>query len=164
MAAAKNNKYRKGQYLIAKYEGTGGDLIIGKIESVRHNGDITGVNLLTGNKFRKNVEVLDKRNIICPKRIADAIMREAMGDKLIARREAIAYAQLLAGRMEPATVPTSDRKIEKVVEAFKKLTATQQQLALPGIFGLSATVAPTSSATPRRRTRRTGGEGAGPLA
>lgn len=129
--------FRKGQHVICKYKlekegAANGDLIVGLIESVRTTGDVTGVNLLTGSKFRKNAKLLATRNVICPKRVAVAILREAAGDRVVARREAVAYAGMLQGAVEEKkVVPVSNqKKIDRIVSLFAKLTPEEKQEAL----------------------------------
>jgi len=66
---------RKDRYVICKYEGDNGDLIVGKIASVRSNGDIVLVNLLSGQRAVKHVDILAKRNIVVFKVIAEKVIK-----------------------------------------------------------------------------------------
>ena len=130
------SKYRKGMHLIAKYEGTGGDLIVGLITSVRMDGTIVGTNLLTGARFNKDTDVIDKRNIVCSKATAVAVVKAADGDKKVAREEAITYARLLMGKGEAKAPPKpkSEKKIQRAISVLKKLDHQEKQLVLKGIF------------------------------
>lgn len=63
------SKYRKGQYVLCKFKGNNGDLIAGRVESVRWNGKIILTNLLTDSPSTKDASVLDARNTVVPARI-----------------------------------------------------------------------------------------------
>lgn len=66
---------RKDQYVLCKYNGDNGDLIVGRIESVRRGGDVLLTNLLTGNRSVKKSEVLLRRNVVVHKKYADEVVR-----------------------------------------------------------------------------------------
>lgn len=57
-------KLAKGWYVACKYKGENGDLVLGKVLSVRRKstGDVQLVNLLTGAKVFKQYKVLMSRN------------------------------------------------------------------------------------------------------
>jgi len=62
--------FRKGNYVLCRYQGDNGDLIAGCVESVRRNGDIILRNLLTDARSVKRVDVLEDRNVVVPKYLA----------------------------------------------------------------------------------------------
>lgn len=127
------SKFRKGMHLIAKYEGENGDLILGRIESVRSNGEILGINLLTNARFVKSTAVVERRNLVCNKNIAVAILAAAEStpgvyDKKIARREAIAFSRLLAGKSEEKPTAADKKKVARATKAISALSTEQKQL------------------------------------
>lgn len=137
------SKYRKGMHLIAKYEGDNGDLVVGRIESVRTNGDIIGTNLLTGSRFTKSTHVINKRNVTCSKAIAVAILEASGSDKKLARQEAVTFARLLNGKGEEKEKKTSradERKINRAIKLLSKLTQEQRQEVLKRVFPEAAKV------------------------
>lgn len=100
------SSYRKGQYIACKYQGTGnGDLIVGRIDSVRTNGHIVGVNLLTGKAFAKAASTVGDRNVVISKSQADEIVAAYDGpeatehfhlaDRKAAREKAIQITRAL---------------------------------------------------------------------
>lgn len=80
---------KKDQYYAAKYKGSNGDLIIGKVKSVRRDGDVILTNLLTGNKSTKSIKILAARNHQVTKSEADKIVGRA--SKAAARTLAVRY-------------------------------------------------------------------------
>lgn len=101
--------FKAGQYWAAKYEGTNGDLILGKVKSVRHSGEIVLTNLLSGKTSTKKAKVLLVRN----KRVSAVQSKEILKEylnvykktkskttaKAAARRKAI-DTQTYGGRKE----------------------------------------------------------------
>jgi hypothetical protein len=71
----KKNEFRKDQHVLCRYNGDNGDLIVGRIESVRKNGDVILTNLLSGNKSVKKASVLSARNCVVIKKNADAVVK-----------------------------------------------------------------------------------------
>ena len=69
----KDNPFKAGQYYASKYEGNNGDLILGKVKSVRRSGEVILDNLLTGSRSTKSISVLGRRNSRVSKREADMI-------------------------------------------------------------------------------------------
>jgi hypothetical protein len=70
----KEVKLAAGMWVHCKYRGKNGDLIVGQVRSVRTTGDVIGINALTGNKFRKEMTALLKRNDRCSKKVAMEIV------------------------------------------------------------------------------------------
>jgi hypothetical protein len=71
-------QYKKGQYVICRYNGDNGDLIVGRVESARNRTDdapITLINLITNNRSTKERSVLYGRNIVVPKCVADKVVQ-----------------------------------------------------------------------------------------
>ncbi len=91
---------KAGQYWVARYRGTGGDLLVGRVESVRNgrrkkNGEkgnqkVICTNLITGKPSTKDIEIFRTRNKHVKKNQADAILRvyEELG-RPAAREEAV---------------------------------------------------------------------------
>lgn len=108
------NTLRKGQHVIAKQHGEGGDLIVGRIDSVRSSGHVTGVNLLTQAVFTKKFDVLLSRNMVCTKREAEKVVRAyqdavvsggAGADANLARKAARATAIAIVRAHPPTPLP-----------------------------------------------------------
>lgn len=60
--AKKSNGLKAGQYYAAKYRGENGDLIVGRVRSVRTTGEVVLINLLNDQLSTKSVTVLARRN------------------------------------------------------------------------------------------------------
>jgi hypothetical protein len=69
------NTVRAGQFYAAKYAGDNGDLILGRVNSMRKTGHVILENLLTGNTSTKNISVLLKRNSKISKKDSDLILK-----------------------------------------------------------------------------------------
>lgn len=105
-------KYRKDQYLLARFQGDNGDLIVGRIESVRNikGGTLLIDNLLsvgtdTFSFSNKKVSVVSERMVIVPKATAmkvvafyhKAIAQVTTGrDRMVVKNEARHLAVELA--------------------------------------------------------------------
>lgn len=63
-----SSSIKAGQYYAARYQGHNGDLIVGRVKSVRATGEVVLVNLLTDQLSTKSIGVLALRN----KRISKA--------------------------------------------------------------------------------------------
>lgn len=85
---------RKNNYVLCKYRGDNGDLIAGRVVSVRRNGEVVLENLLTGHRSLKSIKVLEKRNVKVTKKAASRVLRafQQMG-KAAARLEAVLVAE-----------------------------------------------------------------------
>jgi len=76
--------FKKNQYYAAKYNGHNGDLIVGRVESVRSGGDVLLTNLLTKNRSLKKESVLLRRNHKITKKKADQLVSLFRNSKKIA--------------------------------------------------------------------------------
>lgn len=63
------NEIRAGQYYAAKYQGDNGDLILGKVKSVRRNGEVLCINMLNKETSIKSTEILLRRNVRVSKKL-----------------------------------------------------------------------------------------------
>jgi len=92
----------KGQYYAAKYKGSGGDLTIGQVQSVRSSGHIVSTNLLNGRTSTKHIDVFLQRNKRVSKSQAKKIISAfKKSGKEAARKAAIAAPRYRNGRSEP---------------------------------------------------------------
>ena len=111
-----DQELRAGQFYAAKYEGKNGDLIVGKIESVRNKGSVVLVNMLSGSTSTKKAKVLRTRNKRISKRAAEKIVKvfNDTKDKQAARDQAV-KTMPWGAKKEPATqpTPTSKRNIDE---------------------------------------------------
>lgn len=107
---------RKGQYLICKYRGENGDLILGQITSVRSIGEVLIRDLLNDRVTPsvKKIEIVASRNIVCPKKVADSLVREYQQHK-------IAHGEADAKRHVRALVVTHAKQMGKEVPEQMKL-------------------------------------------
>jgi len=90
----KEQTIKAGQYYAAKYQGDNGDLIVGKVKSVRTTGEVILENLLSGKIATKKVSVLQVRN----KRITKAQAAELVD---LYEQNSKAEVRALAVRMKP---------------------------------------------------------------
>lgn len=68
------DRVKARQYWAARYNGDNGDLIVGRVKSVRTTGEVVLVNLLTDKVATKSIEVLLRRNKRVDKRQVDMIL------------------------------------------------------------------------------------------
>ena len=116
-----NQQPVKGHFYAAAYNGDNGDLILGRVESVRTSGHIVLTNLLTGGTSTKKADVLRRRNKRISKSQAQKIAAifKAKG-RAEARKAAVAAPAFRNGRNEPKQLelPMADLKLDK--EQLKK--------------------------------------------
>jgi hypothetical protein len=78
------------QYWAVRHNGDNGDLILGRVKSVRSTGEVVLVNLLTDKISTKNINVLRVRNKRVRKDQADQILDVCRNKgKFAARKEAV---------------------------------------------------------------------------
>jgi hypothetical protein len=105
----------KGQFYAAKYKGSGGDLILGQVQSVRTSGHIVSTNLLNGKTSTKKIEVFLRRNKRISKSQANKISAAfKRGGKEEARKAAIEAPEFRNGRGSQQQLPLkSDKKVDQ---------------------------------------------------
>lgn len=124
----------KGWYYAAKYNGSNGDLVLGRVRSVRTEGEVILTNLLTGNRAVKGTEVLLKRNHKITKKESDTIMAvyNKMKDKTKARAKAREMSVALwEGKKnpsaprgkDPAAIAEKKSRCRKLILQIAKLSA-----------------------------------------
>lgn len=139
-------QYRKDQYVICKYNGDNGDLIVGRIESVRTNGLVNLTNLLTGKVATKKSSVLTRRNLVVKKAVADTIVRiERVDGKARARSAAATVATELqskphAKKYAAQVTVSAAQEVGVLVKKFEALTLPQQQLFAKLLWGQVLTI------------------------
>lgn len=117
-------KYKKGQHVVCKYHGSdNGDLIVGRVDSVRKDGEILLVNLLLNKgakKAQKKSSVLAGRNQIVPKiAIRELLLHwNRFGDKAAVRKMAVAI---------------SDRHRPSAISEQLRLPIASKQLRRPAV-------------------------------
>jgi len=137
-------KFKKGQHVVCKYQGEGGDLIVGVVDSVRTNGDVILINLLSGAKSTKKASVLAKRNKVVPKAVAIQVLTSSK-DKSVIRQNAIAAAkaaEVAPGQMKLPFVGRIDDEVENVIRGFRALNNEARMKALDGIWATVRTQLP----------------------
>lgn len=99
---------KKGQYMAAKFRGFGnGDVIVGRVESVRVGGTTLLANLITGKTSVKKTRVLAARNHRVTKVQADALVKVARVEgNQAARQQAVDLWRLTATRATHVTCCT----------------------------------------------------------
>lgn len=134
---AKRNM-KKGDFYAAKYKGSNGDLILGEVTSVRRDGDVILINLLTGNRATKRWDILQSRNHQVSKkdsmRIKAAFKR---GGKKEARVAATYYGGLknkptigsVAKKVENKAAKTKAAKRVKLIKHIRSLSKALEQAA-----------------------------------
>jgi hypothetical protein len=92
----------KGQYYAVKYKGSGGDLVIGQVQSVRSNGHVVSTNLLNGKTSTKKIDIFLQRNKRVSgnqaKKIISAFKKNG---KLAARKAAISAPEFRNSKSKP---------------------------------------------------------------
>jgi dCMP deaminase len=139
---AKKTEFKKGQYYAAKYNGDNGDLIIGRIKSVRTCAEVILVNLLTGNTSTKKTSVLTVRNKRVSKANADKLVAlfKKTGDKAAVRRMAVELPSFASRGHKVAVAPN-------IIPAGPQLHIPR--LPWPQFFMLHAHLAATRSTCDR---------------
>lgn len=118
----------KGWFYAAKYNGSNGDLVLGRVRSVRTDGEVILTNLLTGNRAVKGTEILLKRNHKITKKEADALqaLYNRTKDKTVARAKTRERAVALweSKKNSPASKPSpnKDKKRKALVRRIRKLS------------------------------------------
>lgn len=110
----------KGQYYAAKYRGKNGDLILGRIESVRQNGDVILENLLTGSRSTKHIDILRRRNKRVSKAEVDHVLDvwETTGSKSKTREAAVLAPEYGARQPQPEKPPDKRKQVEALAKKF----------------------------------------------
>lgn len=130
--------FKKNQHVIISTRGENGDLIVGRIDSVRNAGHVVGTNLLTDRPFTKQASVLADRNVIVPKRIADKVVKtfrdlvDGGAEEQHARQIARDFAVRLSSSPETAPPPSgcaedSPATSDELVVAIVALTVAVQE-------------------------------------
>ncbi len=126
--------FKKGQYVLCRYHGAqNGDLIVGRVKSVRATGEVILDDLLsdTGKPRVKQANILAKRNVIAGKRDADRVIHEyhdTFQNRAKARICAVSIAQALLQQPSnqlPLIAPNDDR-VAVLVASFRSLTLAEQ--------------------------------------
>lgn len=126
----KKRVFRKGQWVICRYLGDNGDLIAGRVDSVRNGGKVLLTNLLTGSQSVKRADVLNRRNQIVTKSVVDKVVKtfKAKGKKA-ARTLAVQLTK------EPTAMPAkSTSKAADVISAFNALSHRDRIRVLRAIW------------------------------
>lgn len=98
--------------MICKYKGKGGDLIVGRVESVRTNGEVLLTNLVSDTRSVKKASVLSARNMIVSKADAMAVLGSDFFPANVQSRELIrARAVAFATRGKGAAAPPAQLKL-----------------------------------------------------
>jgi len=132
-----DTKFKKGQHVVCKYHGDNGDLVVGRIESVRSSGEIVLYNLVTGGRSLKSASVLGLRNVVVPKVKAVALLKYANNKKEL-RERAVALADNerrnpTKGSVQLSLVYSARTSIDAVVQSFRALSSQDQARALEEI-------------------------------
>lgn len=115
--------FKKGQYVVCRYDGDNGDLIVGKVESVRSNGEVLLTNLLTNGHSVKSHAVLVARNKIVPKKVALHLWRTfhtlvATSSDASARRAVRKEAITVAAAAKAVAARPVKARIKEVIVTF----------------------------------------------
>jgi len=127
------DEIKAGQYWVARYRGEGGDLLVGRVESVRNgrrkkNGEksnqkVICINLITGKTSTKDIEIFRTRNKHVKKNQADAVLSvwKEKG-RPAAREEAVKMKSSYEKDRRQQELPLEhrDRRMESVKAAAKK--------------------------------------------
>jgi hypothetical protein len=131
--------HKKGQHVVCRYglsDGkSNGDLVVGRIESVRTNGDVILTRLPEGTRAVKGADVLSSRNVVVTKREAEEVLAVIATRGPNAGRAAAVYVARRALERSPgqlalkpntgraaAPVPTPEEKVKAAVATLDALS------------------------------------------
>jgi len=129
--------YKKGYWVICKYKGNNGDLIAGRVESVRTNGKVILTNLLTGGLATKDAAVLLKRNVVVNKATTSKVIAifEAQGKKEAREASVRLAAAQLAEDAPQQVLPFQSKRAEDLIKAFRALSEPEQVKVAKALWG-----------------------------
>jgi hypothetical protein len=122
-----HSPYKKNQYCVCRFAGKrNGDVVVGRIESVRKNGSILIESLLGGTLRVKSSEVFSQRNLIVSKAEADNVVTvfEKTGSAIAAREAAVQIAKTRIHGAPPdmtLRLPPS-RETDQALKAWEALS------------------------------------------
>lgn len=121
--------YRAGQYVIVKFNGKNGDLIVGHIKSVRRSGEVVLINLLTNKISTKKAEVLEIRNLVVSKAVAMRVKLKCETQGTLAGRVfAVELAKKLRVEVEAEKTPKEISPfLNEALRAYDALTNNDQK-------------------------------------
>ena len=137
MPEKKKRPFKKGYWVICRYSGENGDLIAGRVESVRTNGKVLLTNLLTGALATKDANTLLKRNLVVNKATTDKVVAifEAQGKKE-ARAAAVRLSSaLLADNSPQQTLQFNSKRADGIIKAFRALSKAEQVKVSRALWG-----------------------------
>jgi hypothetical protein len=124
---------KKGRYVLCRYNGDNGDLIAGRVESVRTNGDVICKSLLNGARHVKLLSVFKQRNVLVTKGDADKVVAAfKLGGKKLARVEAVKLARAYGHVQDPPDASTVARlaHTDEIVGKLKTVIDLLQSIRL----------------------------------
>ena len=134
------SRYKKDQYVVCRYRGVNGDVIVGRIDSVRRNGPVILEALLDGSMRMKREDVLTQRNIVVTKAEADSVVAKFKETKSYpaAREKAVELAS-----RRTSGVPLSNGskgapktgKVTAMVEQFEALSDDERRAFAKCVWG-----------------------------
>lgn len=94
--AKQKQKFVKGNYVVCRYRGESGDVIVGMVLKTRA-GKVHIKNLLTRTTSIRSLAIVERRNIVVPRTKAITIRTvfEKNGDKKAARKMAVSVAKAI---------------------------------------------------------------------
>lgn len=142
------SQLRKGQHVICRYNGEdNGDVIIGKITSIRRGGEILIENFLLpgGKPSVKSTEVFLKRNLVVPMLVVEDLWNgyktncAQMSEKearAILRKEAVEAGHQFKDKQPTVKIPRLTKAEQKKREMQEIGKAFEEQLSLPKVVPL----------------------------
>lgn len=112
---SEEQKMKTGDYVICRYNGESGDVIAGRIVTVKRNGKVDLVNLLTNTDSTRARVDLNRRNLVVSKATAMKVVGvfEATKDKKKARDEACNLASAATESSKPVKAEKTEKEVVK---------------------------------------------------
>lgn len=131
---SKKCEFKAGQYYAAKYHGDNGDLIVGRVKSVRTTGEVILVNLLSGKIATKGADVLRRRNKRITKEQADKLVKlYEQNSKEEVRKRAVDMKSYTNGKGQmdlPLEYQVSAKGLKKIDELVNNFVRELKKIVL----------------------------------
>ncbi len=119
---------KKNQHVVCRFMGKdNGDLIVGRVDSVRKDGRVVLENLLTGHVTIKKASVLVQRSVRVSKKVAHSVVEVFQKDgRVAAKHAAVAIARMRGPEPQLELPPPRDVVVNNVAELRAKYLASTE--------------------------------------
>lgn len=118
------SQIKVNDYVVARYGGESGDVIAGQVTKIRA-GKAYMKNLLTGGDSERGLDIVNRRNIVVPRKDALAVAEifHSTEDKQKARKEAVSIAHRIkkeeAAKVKTEAAKPADGAVDKTQPKIK---------------------------------------------